>query len=213
MGRRLELLAWARETGAWIVEDDYASELRYAGRPLAALQGLDDAERTIYVGTLNKALFPGLRLGYAVVPRTALRAFVNARFLMDRQPPTLHQTVAAEFMRQGFFVGHLRRMRLMYREQRDALAAELTRRGVRLDVPDQGMHVIAHLGDGVSDVALMDVARQHGIAVRAISRWYRRTPRRSALMLGFTGFPREALVAAAKHLAGIIDRAPGGTTR
>ena len=151
------------------------------------------------MGTLNKAL-----------------SFVNARFLMDRQPPTLYQTVAAEFMRQGYFAGHLRRMRLVYREQRDALAAELTRRvgdRVTLDVPDQGMHLVAHLGAQVSDVALMHVAREHGIVVRAISGWYRRTPRRSALMPGFTGFPRVAIVPAAGRLAEIIERAPGGTTQ
>ena len=119
MPRRLELLAWAREAGAWIVEDDYDSEFRYAGRPLASLQGLDDGERTIYVGTLNKLLFAGLRLGYAVVPRVLLRAFVNARYLVDRHPPSLGQAIAAEFMRQGHFAAHIRRVRLLAREQRD----------------------------------------------------------------------------------------------
>src|SRR5436309_7060008 len=98
MARRLELLAWARESGAWIVEDDYASEFRYGGRPLASLQGLDDAERVIYIGTLNKALFPGLRIGYAVIPHALLRPFVAARYLMDRQPSTLGQSVVAEFI-------------------------------------------------------------------------------------------------------------------
>ena len=86
MARRLELLGWARETNAWIVEDDYASEFRYGGRALASLQGLDDSERVIYIGTLNKALFPGLRLGYAVVPPALLKAFITARYLVDRQP-------------------------------------------------------------------------------------------------------------------------------
>src|SRR5262249_26434398 len=76
IARRLELLSWARETKAWIVEDDYASEFRYGGRALASLQGLDEGERVIYVGTLNKALFPGLRLGYAVVPPMLLKAFI-----------------------------------------------------------------------------------------------------------------------------------------
>src|SRR5215469_12646013 len=84
MARRLALLAWARETGAWIVQDDYASEFRYSGRPLASLQGLDDAQRTIYVGTLNKALFTCLRLGYMVVPPLLIRAFRSARYLIDR---------------------------------------------------------------------------------------------------------------------------------
>src|SRR6202045_1965936 len=128
MARRLELLAWARASGAFIVEDDYTSEFRYSGPPLASLQGLDEGEQVIYVGTLNKALFPGLRLGYAVTPRALLSSFVGARYLMDRQPPTLHQAVVAEFMQEGHFAAHIRRMRQMYREQRDALAATLTRR-------------------------------------------------------------------------------------
>jgi GntR family transcriptional regulator/MocR family aminotransferase len=101
-------LAWARKSGAFIVEDDYTSEFRYSGPPLASLQGLDEDERVIYVGTLNKALFPGLRLGYAVVPRAVLSAFATARYLIDRQPPTLYQTVLAQFMQQGHFAAHVR---------------------------------------------------------------------------------------------------------
>src|ERR1700730_9897036 len=157
MARRLELLAWARASGAFIVEDDYTSEFRYSGPPLAALQGLDVDERVIYVGTLNKALFPGLRLGYAVVPQALLPAFVSARYLMDRQPPTLHQAVVAGVLQQGHFRAPLRRMRHMYREHRDALAATLTRRAAgRLDVevPDQGMHLVAYLKGGAADTEI-----------------------------------------------------------
>jgi GntR family transcriptional regulator/MocR family aminotransferase len=142
MARRLELLAWAQQSGAFIVEDDYTSEFRYSGPPLASLQGLDETEQVIYVGTLNKTLFPGLRIGYAVVPRTLLQAFVGARYLTDRQPATLQQAVVCEFMQQGHFAAHIRRMRQLYREQRDALAATLMRRAAAwLDVavPDQGM--------------------------------------------------------------------------
>jgi GntR family transcriptional regulator/MocR family aminotransferase len=105
----------ARKSGAFIVEDDYTSEFRYSGPPLASLQGLDDTEQVIYVGTLNKALFPGLRVGYAVVPRALLGAFVGARYLIDRQPPTLQQAVVSEFMQQGHFAAHIRRMRQLYR--------------------------------------------------------------------------------------------------
>lgn len=209
MARRLELLAWARERGAWIVEDDYASEFRYGGRPLASLQGLDEGERVIYVGTLNKALFPGLRMGYAVVPRALLRAFVGTRYLMDRQPPSLYQAVVAEFMGQGYFASHIRRMRLLYREQRDALVAELTRRAkshVTVEVPDQGMHLIAYLDRGRSDVELEHAARAEGIVVRAMSRFYKAAPARSALMLGFAGFPRQVIVPAAARLAEVVRR-------
>jgi GntR family transcriptional regulator/MocR family aminotransferase len=155
MARRLELLAWARQNGAFIIEDDYTREFRYSGPPLASLQGLDDTEQMIYVGTLNKALFPGLRIGYAVVPRTLLQAFVGARYLIDRQPATLQQAVVCEFMQQGHFAAHIRRVR--HREQRDALAQTLMRRAAdRLDVavPDQGMHLVAYLRDGSSDIAV-----------------------------------------------------------
>ena len=210
MARRLELLAWARASGAFIVEDDYASEFRYSGPALASLQGLDEDGRVIYVGTLNKALFPGLRLGYAVVPGALLPAFVNARHLIDRQPPSLYQNVVAEFMRQGHFAAHVRRMRQLYREQRDALAATLARRAadhLRVELPDQGMHLLAYLNDGVSDVAIEQAARRSGIVVRAVSRLYHAAPARSALMLGFSGFPRSLIAPAAARLAALVAAA------
>jgi GntR family transcriptional regulator/MocR family aminotransferase len=208
MVRRLELLAWARASGAFIIEDDYTSEFRYSGAPLASLQGLDEDERVIYVGTLNKALFPGLRLGYAVVPQALLPAFVSARYLMDRQPPTLHQAVVAEFMQQGHFAAHIRRMRQMYREQRDALAATLTRRAagrLEVEVPDQGMHLVAYLKGGAADTEIEAAAQRAGIVVRAISRFYRAAPPRPGLMLGFSGFPRQLIVPAAARLAALIN--------
>jgi GntR family transcriptional regulator/MocR family aminotransferase len=207
MPRRLELLAWARTSGAFIVEDDYTSEFRYSGPPLASLQGLDEDERVIYVGTLNKALFPGLRLGYAVVPYPLLSAFATARYLIDRQPPTLHQTVVADFMEQGYFTAHVRRMRQAYREQRDALATTLTRKAagqLETDVPDQGMHLVAYLKTGRRDIELEATAARAGIVVRAISRFYRAAPPRQGLMLGFSGFPRQLIVPAATRLAGIV---------
>jgi GntR family transcriptional regulator/MocR family aminotransferase len=210
MARRLELLAWARESGAYVVEDDYVSEFRYSGPPLASLQGLDEDERVIYVGTLNKALFPGLRLGYAVVPHALLPAFVSARYLLDRQPPSLYQAVAAEFLAEGHFAAHIRRMRALYREQRDALASTLIRRAgehLDVDVPDQGMHLIAYLKNGASDTQIEDEARRAGIVLRAMSRFYRRAEARPALMLGFSGFPRTLIVPAAARLAAIVAEA------
>jgi GntR family transcriptional regulator/MocR family aminotransferase len=207
MARRLDLLAWARRYGAFIVEDDYTSEFRYSGPPLASLQGLDDTERVIYIGTLNKALFPGLRIGYAVVPRALLQAFVGARYLIDRQPATLQQAVVCEFMQQGHFGAHIRRMRQLYREQRDALAATLMRRAPdQLDVavPDQGMHLVAYLCDGSSDIAIEAAAQRVGIVVRAISRFYRAAHPRPGLMLGFSGFPRQLIVPSAARLAALV---------
>jgi GntR family transcriptional regulator/MocR family aminotransferase len=207
MSRRLELLAWARENNGWIIEDDYASEFRYSGRPLSSLQGLDDSARVIYVGTLNKALFPGLRLGYAVVPPSLLRAFAETRNLMDRQPPSLHQSVVAEFMREGHLSAHIRRMRLQYRAQRDVLAAELTRHAgdlLAVEVPDQGMHLVAYLRRGLSDVAIERAAIAGGVVVRSISQLYSAAPPRSALMLGFSGYSCQSIAPAARRLARIL---------
>jgi GntR family transcriptional regulator / MocR family aminotransferase len=208
MARRLELLAWARRTQAFIVEDDYTSEFRYSGSPLSSLQGLDRDESVIYVGTLNKALFPGLRMGYAVVPSALLSTFATARYLLDRQPPTLCQTVLAAFMQEGHFAAHLRRVRQMYREQRDALAATLLRHAadqLELDVPDQGMHLVAYLKRGQTDVRIEAAAARARIVVRSISRFYRSASPRQGLMLGFSGFPRQLIVPAAARLARLVS--------
>jgi GntR family transcriptional regulator/MocR family aminotransferase len=209
MTRRLELLNWARENRAWIVEDDYASEFRYGGRALASLQGLDDHERVIYVGTLNKALFPGLRLGYAVVPPALLKAFITARYLVDRQPSSLAQAVVADFIEEGHFAAHLRRMRLQYKDQRDVLVAALRHRladEMTVDPPDQGMHLVAWLRRGLSDVAIERAARDHGAVVRAMSRLYAVAPPRSALVLGFSGYPSPLIPPAVARLAKAFGR-------
>ncbi|HUJ75969.1 MAG TPA: PLP-dependent aminotransferase family protein [bacterium] len=211
MARRLDLLAWARESGAWIVEDDCDGEYRYAGRPLAALQGLDGSGRVIYVGTFNKVLFPGLRLGYAVVPAGLLEAFVGTRFLMDRHPPSLEQLVLAEFMAQGHFAVHIRRTRQVYQEARDTLVTELTRHAggcLAVDAPDQGMHLVAYLTGQCSDVAIERAARGQGLIARALSPLYLRAPARQGLVLGYTGFAPEALRRASASLAGVLRAQP-----
>jgi GntR family transcriptional regulator / MocR family aminotransferase len=209
MARRLELIAWASASNAWIVEDDYASEFRYSGRPLAALQGLDNAQRTLYVGTLNKALFPGLRAGYLVVPERLLPAFVTARYLMDRQPPALQQDVLAEFIAEGHLASYIRRMRALYRDQRDRLVATLRRRaGDKLEVepPDQGMHLVAYLRQGLLDTAVERAALGDGVVVRALSRLCVRARPRQGLLLGFSGYPAAAIAGAAGRLAAVLQR-------
>jgi GntR family transcriptional regulator/MocR family aminotransferase len=207
MGRRLELVAWAREAGAWVVEDDYATEFRYAGAPLPSLQGLDGGERVIYVGTLNKALFPGLRLGYLVAPRELIDRFRAQRWLVDRQPPTLTQAIVLDFMESGQFAAHIRRRRLAYKAQRDALGAALERRlghVLDADVPDQGMHLIAYFRDGRSDVEAEAQALARGVTARAISPLHHDVDARSGLLLGFTGFPTNAMDAGVARLAAAL---------
>lgn len=208
MARRLELLAWARRNDAWIVEDDYASEFRYGGRPLASLQGLDDGERVIYIGTLNKALFPGLRLGYAVIPHALLKPFVAARYLMDRQPSTLSQAVVAAFMHEGHFAAHIRRMRILYKAQRDELVTTLRHwlgNDLAVNAPDQGMHLVAYTRRGLSDTAIERAGRQQGVVVRPMSQLYLAAAPRSALVLGFSGHARQMIVPAVERLAQTIQ--------
>lgn len=204
MGRRLELVAWARAAGAWIVEDDYASEFRYEGAPLASLQGLDGGERVIYVGTFNKSLFPGIRLGYVVAPRALVQPLSALRRLTDRQPPTLTQSITLDFLESGQFAAHIRRRRLAYKAQRDALAEALTRRlghMLEVDVPDQGMHLIAYLKDGFSDREVQARAEARGLQARAISPLFHDAPPRQGLLLGFTGFPAKTMDAGVAKLA------------
>ena len=115
------LLNWAARTGAWIIEDDYDSEYRFGGRPIASLQGLDTDARVIYVGTFSKVMFPALRLGYVVVPKDLVDAFADARDATDQFSSTLYQAVMTDFIREGHLARHIRRMRMLYMERRTAL--------------------------------------------------------------------------------------------
>ncbi len=155
-------------------------------------------------------------MGYAVVPRALLRAFVAARYLMDRQPSTLYQAVVAAFMEEGHFAAHIRRMRLLYRDQRDVLVAALKNRlgaDVTVDAPDQGMHLVAYTRRGLSDIAIERSGRQHGVIVRAMSRLHVAAAPRSALVLGFSGYPRQTIIPAVERLAQVIEGQPKPSPR
>jgi GntR family transcriptional regulator/MocR family aminotransferase len=207
MARRLELLAWARDARSWIIEDDYDSEFRYAGRPLASLQGMDRGERVIYLGTFSKVIFPGLRLGYAVVPYELLDAMTAARYLTDRHSPGLTESVVTEFIEQGHFGAHLRRMCTQYRAARDTLVTALnTKLGdfLQAAAPDQGMHLPAILRPGLDDVAIAHAAAQRGVAIRPLSKLYVAAPPVPALMLGFTGYDTTALLTGVDRLGAAL---------
>ena len=146
LGRRLALLEWARETGAWILEDDYDSEYRYAGRPLAALQGLDRAGRVIYVGTFSKVMFPSLRLGYLVLPHDLVEPFCRARAAIDDHASMVAQPALAEFLNDGYFSAHVRRTRALYAERQEVLVDAVRRRLsglLRIAPSEAGMHLVA----------------------------------------------------------------------
>src|SRR4051794_2752854 len=207
MARRLELLAWARRSGAWVLEDDYDSEFRYAGRPLASLQGIDEGDRVIYIGTFNKALFPGLRLGYAVVPWELLEPVLAARLLSDWHPAALQAEVVADFLEEGHFAPHLRRMRQRYLTARDALVAALRDNlsdQMEIEAPDQGMKLLARLHPGLSDLAVSTAAARRGLIVRPVSPMFIKAPPFQGLMLGFSGHEPGTLRWAARELVAAL---------
>jgi GntR family transcriptional regulator/MocR family aminotransferase len=190
------------------VEDDYDSELRYAGHPFPSLQGLDPA-RVVYLGTFSKVLFPSLRLGYAIVPPALVEAFAGARMLIDRHSPTAEQHALAAYMREGHFEAHVRRIRGVYAQRRAVLIAAVERSlspWLRLEPSDQGMHLVAWLPEGVDDGAVCAAALTAGISVRAVSPMYAGPARRSGLMLGFGGFTEPQLLAGVEGLRRVLER-------
>lgn len=187
--RRLELLDWATTTGGWIVEDDYDSEFRYVGRPIPALQGLDNAARVIYIGTFSKVLFPSIRLGYVVAPEDLVNTFLHLRGALDTNTHTLNQVVLADFIKEGHFIRHIRRMRKAYAERSAYFATRFTEIiGLPLGSHDAGLSVVAWLPDDISDVAIAQRAQQHGVIVAPVSTYYAQHVPRPGLLLGYAGF-------------------------
>ena len=188
--RRMLLLNWAARTGAWIIEDDYDSEYRFGSRPIASLQGLDTDERVIYVGTFSKVMFPALRLGYVVVPKDLVPAFSAARDAADIFSSTLYQAVLTDFIREGHFARHIRRMRMLYMDRRRALVKAIhIQMGDMFEMigAEAGMHLVALLPLGTDDVAVSRKAAQRGISAMPLSSCYSKPPTRSGLILGYGG--------------------------
>lgn len=188
--RRMLLINWAAKIGAWIIEDDYDSEYRFASRPIASLQGLDTEARVIYVGTFSKVMFPALRIGYLVVPRDLAPAFAAVRDATDIFSSTLYQAVLADFIREGHFARHIRRMRVLYMERRRVLVEALrSQMANRLEVvgAEAGMHLAALLPPGVNDTKVSRNAAQRGISAMPLSTCYLKPPKRGGLILGYGG--------------------------
>ncbi len=186
--RRLALLDWARRNGSWIVEDDYDSEYRYGNLPIAALQGLDRDSRVIYIGTFTKILFPALRLGYVVLPADLVAPFVRVRRSMDVFSPIFPQAVLADFIRDGHFARHIRRMRLLCRQRRTVLVAALQRElGQLLRVlgDDAGMYLAAALPRGSRDREIATRTAARGLWTPPLSECYVEKARLQGLILGY----------------------------
>jgi GntR family transcriptional regulator/MocR family aminotransferase len=188
--RRMLLLNWAARSGAWIIEDDYDSEYRFGSRPIASLQGLDTDGRVIYIGTFSKVMFPALRLGYMVVPKDLVPAFSAARDAADIFSSTLYQAVLTDFIREGHFARHIRRMRMLYMERRRVLVNAIQiQMGDTTDVigAEAGMHLVLLLPRGTHDVAVSRRAAEKGVSAMPLSTCYLKPTTRGGLVLGYGG--------------------------
>ena len=207
--RRLGLLDWARRARVVVVEDDYDGDLRLEGQPLEALRGLDDRDEVIYLGTFAKALYPALRLGYAVLPRWLVEPVARARAASDRHPTWRDALAVARFIEAGELERHLARMRRIYRARRDALIAVLRDELgdlVTIGPAEAGIHLLAGLPDGTDDVGITTRAQAQGMVITPLSPHYGAAPR-SGLLLGFGALDEELLAEGIHRLAPLVRAA------
>jgi GntR family transcriptional regulator/MocR family aminotransferase len=207
--RRLSLLAWAARSNSWIVEDDYDSEYRYTGRPLTALQGLDRSGRVLYLGTFNKTIFPALRIAYLVVPPALVEPILRMRGIGGQHVPPVDQLILTDFIMEGHFARHLRRMRAFGKERRDALlsAAERDLTGLlEVEKTETGLHTVGWLPTGVDDVAVSAAADKQRVEAAPLSRCYHGSSERPGLVLGYAGLKPHEISSAVRRLAAALSR-------
>jgi GntR family transcriptional regulator/MocR family aminotransferase len=207
--RRMHLLDWAQRAGAWVIEDDYDSEYRFENMPIASLQGLDSHSRVIYIGTFSKTLFPSLRLGYLVVPKDLVERFVAVRHALDLTPPYLQQAVLNDFMREGHFARHIRKMRALYHERRTALVESLEKEfGGEMEIwgAQAGMHLVAELPEDRewNDVEIATAAAAKRLWLWPLSPAYIGEKKRQGFILGFGNVEAGEIGLAVKTMKSVV---------
>jgi GntR family transcriptional regulator/MocR family aminotransferase len=196
LARRRALLQIATRERAWVIEDDYDSELRYSGRPLASLQGLDAEQRVVYVGTFSKVLYPGIKIGYMVVPPALAESFRSALYDLQRPGQLTVQAALADFIERGYFVTHIRRLRQAYAERREQLVGVLSSqlgKAALITSQSAGLHLVLRLPDDVDDLRLEGLAAAHGTTVRALSQYFIGPATARGLVIGFGYVPPDKL--------------------
>ena len=204
--RRFQLLNWAQRADAWIIEDDYDSEYRFGSKPVSSLQGLDGDARVIYIGTFSKVCFPALRIGYLILPGALVPAFRAVRDAIDIFPPTLYQQALADFIREGHFARHIRRMGTLYAERREQLIHALGRHfgdTVEIVSATAGIHLVVLLPRGMDDESTAARLRAAGIACSALSACCLERPRQGGLILGYGGVAGDQIEDSVRRLARI----------
>lgn len=196
LARRLELLAWAAQNQVMVLEDDYDSEFRYAGRPLPSLQGIDNSDCVIYAGTFSKIMFPSVRVGYLVVPEHMATVFTKAKVLADRQAPMLEQYALADFINEGHMERHIRKMRLVYEKRRNATVATLKEvfgECVAVLGENSGMSVLARFNTGLDDQQVIELARTEKVGIITASPCYYEGYEPGEFLLGYSNLSEEKI--------------------
>jgi GntR family transcriptional regulator/MocR family aminotransferase len=203
--RRLQLLDWAASSDAWIIEDDYLSELQLEGRPAPALASLDESKRVIHIGSFSKTISPGLRLGFVVAPTELATAFSEVAATLAPAPSPVVQLATARFMGDGHYIQRVRRLKRLYSAQRDALCEQLRMRDA--EWVNAGLAVLLRLPDGAPDVQIVQEAKTIGMAPSPLSAWFA-TPSWAlpGLLLGVATAPEQHLATSCRRLFEIIDR-------
>lgn len=209
--RRLKLLEWAQQHKAWIIEDDYDSEFNYDGLTRASLQGLDKYQRTLYIGTFSKTLFPGLRIGFIIVPPQLIKPIVAAKQFQDGYTSALPQMTLFRFLNGDFYAEHLRNMRKLYKARLDILHAAVHQylaAWTRPPLPQGGLQLVCPLADAATERRLIQAAAAQGMKVYGLADFYTGQPREGALVFGFSAYTPDEIVKFIKKLSSIFSALP-----
>lgn len=206
--RRLDLLEWSSSNDVWILEDDYDSEFRFAGQPIAALQGMDNHGRVLYTGTFSKVLFPALRLGYLVVPPNLVKPMTKMRTVSDRCPPRVGQMILTDFITEGHFEEHIRQMRTLYAARQaallDAIEHELSS-FIDINPSNAGLHLVGRLPEGVDDRTVSNRLAEEGIIALPLSFYAERPLERGGLLLGYAALSEDEIRRNVRRMADILE--------
>jgi GntR family transcriptional regulator/MocR family aminotransferase len=209
-GRRRLLLDYAENQQTWIIEDDYDSEFRFEGRPISSLQGMDENGRVLYLGTFSKVMYPGIRLGYMVVPLQLVDAFKNGLYELQRPGQVMIQAALADFIEEGHFASHIRRMRQTYAERRRLLQtalAPITSVGARLSPVDSGLHLVVEFDRETDDVKVAELAAAQDLRVYPLSHYCFGNQPEKGLIIGYAYAATDSISLYGHLLADVIKNA------
>ncbi len=209
-GRRRLLLDYAQNVKTWIIEDDYDSEFRFEGRPISSLQGMDQNGRVLYLGTFSKVMYPGIRLGYLVVPPNLVESFKSGLYELQRPGQVVIQAALADFIEEGHFASHIRRLRQIYGERRRLLQAALApiaSVGARLSTVDSGLHLVVEFDSTCNDVRVAELAADQGLRAYPLSHYCMGEKQEKGLIIGYAYAATEHITQYGNKLADVIQSA------